>query len=107
MLHSFDNYAQPSGRLIQASDGNFYGTTPPGGRVNAGTIYRVDSAGNFTRLHEFDYYTEGGNPTAGLTQGSDGFFYGTTQSGGAGANGTVFRVDGAGNVVHPYWYLDH
>src|SRR5439155_1300037 len=99
LLHSFDNYAQPSGRLIQASDGNFYGTTLQGGRVNGGTIYKFDTAGNFTQLHDFDYYTEGGTPRAGLTQGSDGYFYGTTWSGGAGTRGTVFRMDGAGNVT--------
>jgi uncharacterized repeat protein (TIGR03803 family) len=39
---------------------------------------------------------DGENFHAGLVQGSDGNFYGTTRYGGAGGLGTVFRVTPAG-----------
>jgi uncharacterized repeat protein (TIGR03803 family) len=44
-----------------------------------------------TTLHSFNG-NDGANPLAGLVQGSDGSFYGTTYGGGAGGAGTVFRL---------------
>ena len=47
----------------------------------------------FTSLHSFQVLTNGGNPQAGLVQGSDGYFYGTTAQGGTnGGLGTVFKL---------------
>src|SRR5215471_2810264 len=45
-------------------------------------------------------------PAAGLVQGTDGLFYGTTRGGGALAGGTVFKIDSAGNLttLHTFSY---
>ncbi|HYV28074.1 MAG TPA: choice-of-anchor tandem repeat GloVer-containing protein, partial [Candidatus Eisenbacteria bacterium] len=46
-----------------------------------------------TNLHLFAAgVTNGDRPNAGLIQGSDGNFYGTTQFGGSATMGTVFRI---------------
>jgi len=71
--------SSPFAPLIQATDGNFYGTTSEGGTTNNGTVFKITS-GALTTLHTFDDFSDGGNPTAGLIQGTDGNFYGTTVS---------------------------
>ena len=50
------------------------------------------SSGAFTVLHAFDYSTEGYTPFGGLIQASDGSLYGTTQNGGTGGGGVVYRL---------------
>ncbi len=82
--------------LVQGSDGNFYGTTGDTyweqGPNNCGTVFRISSAGTLTTLWQFGCGTNGFFPYAGLVQGSDGNFYGTTTSGGAHGFGIVFRL---------------
>jgi uncharacterized repeat protein (TIGR03803 family) len=87
----------PTGRLFQASDGFFYGTTNEGGPSRSGTVYKVDATGNFAVVHNFDF-NDGYQPKAGVFQAADGFFYGTTE-GGAGGYGEIFRMDAAGNLT--------
>jgi uncharacterized repeat protein (TIGR03803 family) len=89
-LHNFDKTdgANPSARLVQGTDGNFYGTTEYGGTGDGGTIFKITPAGILTTLHSF---TDGYYPYAGLIQGTDGNFYGTTESGGY-TGGTVFSL---------------
>jgi uncharacterized repeat protein (TIGR03803 family) len=74
--------ANPYAGLVQASDGNFYGTTGYGGANGEGTVFKITPAGTLTTLHSFDG-SDGANPYAALVQASDGNFYGTTSSGGA------------------------
>lgn len=93
----------PNGGLIQATDGNFYGTTSAGGDQSianctyqgCGTIFEITPTGAFSTLHTF-VSTDGQNPYAGLLQRTDGTFYGTTNAGGSnGCNrgcGTVFSL---------------
>jgi len=76
------------GGLVQASDGNFYGTTCCGGAYGSGTVFKMTPTGVLTTLHSFD--PDGEYFISGLVQATDGNFYGTTQA--AGGNGTVFRV---------------
>ncbi|PYO58778.1 MAG: hypothetical protein DMD83_02265, partial [Candidatus Rokuibacteriota bacterium] len=91
---------QPQAGLIQANDGNFYGTTSAGGAAGGGTVFRMDAAGTLTTLHSFACNsTEGCQPAARLIQAGDGTFYGTTVSGGAANQGTVFKIDGAGTLA--------
>ena len=79
--------------LAQGTDGNFYGTTPSGGEHLQGTVFRITPAGALTILHSFSGYpSEGAVPFAGLVQGTDGNFYGTTALGGANSEGTVFKL---------------
>ena len=94
IIHSFNindpNGIFPSGRLIQGTDGAFYGTTREGG-LGGGTVFRMTSAGVVTLLKAI---TDSGEPLDGVIQASDGMLYGTTDGGGAG--GTVFRVSTTG-----------
>ncbi len=93
-LHDFSGtdgmYPLP-GALLQASDGNLYGTTQLGGGY--GTVYRLNpSTLAFATLHTFaGGVLEGRMPLGGLTEGTDGYLYGTTVLGGQGY-GTVFRL---------------
>jgi uncharacterized repeat protein (TIGR03803 family) len=80
--------------LMQGTDGNFYGTT---GAFygDSGTVFEVTPAGTLTTLHAFCAQSgcaDGANPLAGLVEATDGDFYGTTNSGGANNDGTVFRI---------------
>ena len=72
----------PYAGLVQGSDGNFYGTTYDGGTNGYGTVFKISTNGVLTSLHSFTGTNDGANPYAGLVQGSDGNFYGTTYSGG-------------------------
>jgi uncharacterized repeat protein (TIGR03803 family) len=91
------NGAYPYAGLVQAADGNLYGTTESGGAytnesgAGCGTVFKLTTNGVLTTLFSFNG-TNGLFPQAGLVQGSDGSFYGTTASGGASGNGTVFRL---------------
>jgi uncharacterized repeat protein (TIGR03803 family) len=94
VLHSFaggsDGWSPQAG-LIQGADGNFYGTTLIGGTNGDGTVFKITPAGVETVLHSFAGGSDGQNPQAGLIQGADGNFYGTTFNGGANGDGTVFK----------------
>ena len=101
-LHSFNggDGRSPEATLVQGSDGNFYGTTPLGGAHAKGTVFKIDSTGSLTTLHSFSGSpTEGANPVAGLVQGSDGNFYGTTALGGTHFRGTTFNIDATGSLT--------
>jgi uncharacterized repeat protein (TIGR03803 family) len=90
----------PEAALIEASDGNFYGTTPLGGAYcvtasGCGTVYRMTPDGTMTPLHSFDG-TDGSSPSGSLVQGADGSLYGTTFDGGTLGYGTVFKITTTG-----------
>jgi uncharacterized repeat protein (TIGR03803 family) len=104
VLHAFTggtaDGANPVAALIQATDGNFYGTTSGGGTSQYGTVFKMTPSGTLTVLHEFTGgTTDGAYPVAALIQATDGNFYGTTQSAGAGAGGTVFKMTPGGTVT--------
>jgi uncharacterized repeat protein (TIGR03803 family) len=97
VLYSFAGSTTDGGMpnaLIQASDGNFYGTTRSGGTSGTGTAFKITPAGLETVLYSFSSAT--GGHISPLIQGSDGNFYGTTMYGGAGDTGTVFKITAAG-----------
>jgi len=114
LLYSFSVGATDGGlpyaALIQASDGNLYGTTTQGGLSNFGVAFELskDSSGNFTTftvIHSFNLAspsTDGGLPYGGLIQASDGNLYGTTYYGGSSLNsGTAYKLskDTSGNFT--------
>ena len=92
--------AHPIRRLIQATDGNFYGTTFSGGETTpstgfisgSGTVFQMTPGGTLTILHAFTNAPEGAAPKGALIQGMDGNFYGTTAGGGSSQRGTVFQI---------------
>lgn len=97
VLHAFKGDttegAVPYAGVIQASDGNLYGTTYAGGTKSLGAVYRVGLDGTYTTVYSFTSDTQGGyHPYAGLVQGPDGALYGTTLQGGSTKSGTVFRL---------------
>jgi uncharacterized repeat protein (TIGR03803 family) len=101
--------ANPEAGLVQGNDGNYYGTTLFGGSAanNEGTFFRVTPKGTLTTLYNFcagsSSCPDGGNPYGPIVQGTDGNFYGTTQSGGVhGKGGTVFRISPTGTLTTLY-----
>src|SRR5450759_4522754 len=100
VLHAFagSDGQLPFAGLMQAGDGNFYGTTYQGGTGDAGTVFKITPAGALTTLHSF-VGSDGSAPYAGLVQGTDGNFYGTTHSGGTSALGTVFKITPGGTLT--------
>jgi uncharacterized repeat protein (TIGR03803 family) len=98
-LHSFCGQSCGEGAkpyeapMIQATDGNFYGTTAGGGSQS--TVFKITPAGALTTLHTFNV-SDGYQPLAGLVQATDGNFYGTTSIGGSSGDGTIFSITPTG-----------
>jgi uncharacterized repeat protein (TIGR03803 family) len=96
----------PNSVLVQATNGNFYGTTVNGGTNGDGAIFEMTPAGALTTLHDFDF-TDGWDPqNALMVQGADGDLYGETAGGGsfscpspAVGCGTVFRITPGGGFT--------
>jgi uncharacterized repeat protein (TIGR03803 family) len=97
----------PIAKLVQATDGNFYGTTTEGGATCAipgacGTVFKITPAGTLTTLYTFCSKTncpDGYRPYAGLVQATDGNFYGATNAGGPKNLGTVFKITPGGTLT--------
>ena len=93
-LHSFTNNDgdDPRAGLLQASDGNLYGTTAFGGPfAGLGTVFRITPTGVLTNLHTFRG-NDGIDPEGTLIEGPNGILYGTTSEGGPSTPGTVFQI---------------
>jgi uncharacterized repeat protein (TIGR03803 family) len=110
--------ANPTGDLVQGSDGNFYGATGSGGPgecpgtepvgysgppSTCGTLFKLTPDGAETVLHFFSGGADGGQPTGSLVQGSDGNFYGTTSYG----SGTVFAITPQGEEAVLYSFPNY
>jgi uncharacterized repeat protein (TIGR03803 family) len=104
----------PSGQLIEASDGNYYGTTCRGGAAQGsdnGVIWKITPAGQRTLLHSFNstnvntgVNVDGACP-GGVIQGADGQLYGVAEAGGSNAGGVVFKIKIDGSqfqVLHAF-----
>ena len=124
-LHSFAGYpgdgAGPLGAgFIQATDGNFYGTTNVGGANNCyggtgcGTVFKITPSGTLTTLYSFcsqNNCADGYYPRAGLMQARDGNLYGTAVFGGSGncdnGCGTVFKITPSGALTVLYSFAGY
>lgn len=108
LLHSFGSGIDgqyPYGSLIQANDGNLYGTTNQGGAHGMGAVFKLSLDGTESVLYSFAGGADGSNPDSNnLVQGNDGSLYGMTTVGGASNLGTVFKVTLAGDetVLHSF-----
>jgi uncharacterized repeat protein (TIGR03803 family) len=91
--------ANPQAGLL-LSGSTLFGTTANGGSGGNGTVFSLNTNGtSFTVLKSFTVLdkntstnSDGANPAAALVL-SNGVLYGTAQNGGAGAVGTIFRVN--------------
>jgi uncharacterized repeat protein (TIGR03803 family) len=95
----------PLGDLVQASDGNYYGTTEYGGSSNDGTVFRMTPSGATTVMHSFTGTADGSHPSAGLTVGTGslaGYLLGVTPSGGANNLGNAFEMNLSGSFYELY-----
>jgi uncharacterized repeat protein (TIGR03803 family) len=110
VLYSFTGGADggyPYASVVRDSAGNLYGTTVDGGTAGAGVVFKLDTTGQETVLHNFTGYPDdGGNPYAGVALDSHGNLYGTTAFGGAEDDGVVYKVGSAGqeNVILSFTY---
>ena len=104
--------ADPYAGLIQARDGNLYGTASSGGvksgggTSSRGTVFRMTTNGALTTLLSFNG-TNGSNPYSGLFEGNDGRLYGTTYYGGAQSSGTVFAITTNGILTTLYSFTSN
>ncbi|HLY05638.1 MAG TPA: choice-of-anchor tandem repeat GloVer-containing protein [Rhizomicrobium sp.] len=100
VLHTFcseqncaDGYLPMAGLVLDGA-GNLYGTTDIGGTGDGGTVFQLQGS-SFSTLYNFcsaSQCGDGSAPQAPLIIDSTGNLYGTTASGGADDNGTVFEL---------------
>jgi uncharacterized repeat protein (TIGR03803 family) len=107
-LHSFDGTdgAAPIA-LVQATDGNLYGTTSGtvdiAGSTSFGSVFNMTPSGTPATLYRFCKGCEEGiYPVAGLVQATNGDFYGTTGSGGTHREGALFEITPSGTPTLLY-----
>ena len=95
VMHQFgagQDGANPEASLIHVA-GSLYGTTSAGGASNAGTVFGITlSQGKESVLYSFTGLADGAAPAASLVNDASGNLYGTTSSGGANDQGTVFEL---------------
>lgn len=109
VLHNFTggtDGSAPQGGLIMDGAGNLYSATVGGGTDGSGTVFKIDSTGNYTLLYSFTGGADGGEPDANLIMDASGNLYGTTQVGGSSSCklspfttgcGAIFKLSQAGN----------
>jgi uncharacterized repeat protein (TIGR03803 family) len=76
--------AFPSAGLVRDGAGNLYGTTTAGGASNSGTVFKLDTTGTLTTLHDV-------GSTGGLVMDAKGILYGSTSEG-------IFSLDPATKI---------
>jgi uncharacterized repeat protein (TIGR03803 family) len=104
VLHAF--HGSSDGNIpvsvILGADGNLYGTTQSGPDTSiCGTVFKLDTLGNLTNLHNIAGGTEGCGPVGALVRDAAGNLYGATVLGGDEQNieiclkgcGTVFKIN--------------
>jgi uncharacterized repeat protein (TIGR03803 family) len=112
VLYTFTGGADggtPSGGLVRDSAGNLYGTTLGFGAHLVGVVFKLDSSGTESVLHNFaNFPSDGALPEATLVRDEEGDLYGTTYEGGASGLGTVFKLDTTGKetVLHSFTGAD-
>jgi uncharacterized repeat protein (TIGR03803 family) len=100
-LYGFRNDTVPVSSLI-LRDHKLYGTAMYGSTGN-GMVFTFNTLiGKGKDLYDFKGTPDGSQPVAGLVADSAGNLYGTTMAGGQSGNGTIFKLDKAGNETVLY-----
>ncbi len=119
LLHTFTGTpdgANPSAFGIYPApfldaNGNLFGTTVYGGvscpvelQDGCGTVFKIDTSGQYSVLFRFPGSGEGGLPDASLTEDAAGNLYGTTVGVDGVDSSTVFKLTQAGQmtVLHTF-----
>ena len=82
--------------ILQASDGNLYGTTRSGGKNGLGTIFQITAQGVFKTIHDFDAPVNCVDNCYGdsiLMQATDGNLYGTYTAVAQYSYAAIFRLE--------------
>jgi uncharacterized repeat protein (TIGR03803 family) len=104
VLHAFNGSdgQYPEHGVVRDRSGNLYGVTAFGGADDNGTVYKVAKDGTFSTLYNFTGGADGGFLYGGLAIDKGGNLYGSTVSGGASGQGTVFRLAPDGTFTTLY-----
>lgn len=116
-LYSFCSQADcadgsfPYTALVQASNGDLYGTTSSGGSHGFGTIFRITLTGTLTTVYDFCSQAncaDGEQVTNPLIEARNGKLYGVAPYGGANGAGTVFHItlSGSFEIIHSFDFKD-
>jgi uncharacterized repeat protein (TIGR03803 family) len=98
----FDDGGYIYAELVQGRDGYLYGAAFSGGSASFGTLFKIGTNGSYVPLHTF-IRSDSGSPYGGMTEGSDGNFYGTTYGFLAGF-GSVFSVTPGGAFTNLFFF---
>lgn len=98
---SISSGCMPMGNLMQASNGQVYGTCFLGGAFASCTIDRYDpTTGTYYDIYDFDI-TNGDYPRSGLVEAANGKLYGVASSGGTSWLGVLYSIDLITNFYTP------
>ncbi len=98
---SMTSGCMPMGNLMQASNGQLYGTCFLGGQYASCTVDRYDpNTGTYYDIYDFDI-TNGDYPRSGVVEGHNGKIYGAASAGGTAYLGVIYSVDMVTNAYTP------
>lgn len=92
-LKSFGDGGAPNGPMVQATDGNLYGTTYDG------AIFKLSPGGRLAMFHQFIGGEQGGVIPEGIMQATDGNLYGPTFYGGSNDYGSLYQLTLSGSLT--------
>jgi uncharacterized repeat protein (TIGR03803 family) len=90
------NDRHPSSPLIQAANGDIYGTTSAGGAAHAGSVFMLNATRTIGSVYEFLSGSDLSGPV-NIIQATDGNLYGTAFGAGTDHHGGIYKIDSSGN----------
>ncbi len=106
-LYSFtggNDGGYPVAGLVQAGDGNFYGSTAQDGSGYGGTLFRITPGGTLTTLVSFNNSGPASSPEAEMVLDAAGNLWGTTENAPPEGGGTIFvlTTNGQFNIIFTF-----